>query len=69
MSEERPVNLHFFTNDNFVKFSKVCNKQGVGYQVRQENGEWHVTTKPLTPTDRRKLISAWADASIERINE
>ena len=68
MSELRPVNLHFFNNETFAKFTKVCNQQDVNFDVRRENDEWYITTEALTPTSRRNLITKWADASIERIN-
>jgi len=70
MNEKRPVNLHFFIKEHFDKFSKVCSNNSVNMgQVRRDNGEWYVTTEPLTSTERRKLIAAWASASMERITE
>lgn len=67
MSEKRPVNLHFFTNDHFNKFSRVSGEQDVSFTVSHNDEGWYVRTEELTPQDRRKLIAAWANVSMERI--
>ena len=65
MNEERPVNLHFFVEDDALNFAKVCDDQLIKCCVRHDPEGYYVKTDPVTLQCRRELVKAWAAVSVQ----
>ena len=70
MSDPRPVALRFFDSATTDKLASLCADLRIKLKVEEGfDGQYHVTTEPLTSTQRRDLIAKWSNITMERINE